>query len=473
MEDDKSTVRDLNRPDSRLLHRLERASIFFLVTAALIAGVVFFGWLLPVMGSVLPDGWWQMKANTSFSVLLCAACLALADKRGSVYMALIGHFCAGLVLLLAGTALYEHWSGSHTGLSTLLVRDDGSIAPGLMSVQSAVFLALLGLALFIDKTRQGWRGFVLDILNIFSVTLILIFFAGYFFSAANLIGQSLEIRTSPQTLTCFVLLTFVQINRRISYGYFSVLVGMGIGSYFARIMLPVSVVLSYMIIRTGERLYASGMLSLPTAAAVTSSIMAVLLLFVVVLLARRINRLEAELRMMSLSDELTGLRNQRGFQLLGEQSLLDARRDGRPATVLFIDADGLKKVNDNLGHETGSEMLRDIAELLRTTFRSSDVIGRVGGDEFAVIVRGTKNELAPVLRRMDEAIEVVNGKSGRLYRISLSKGAVTAEPGSNESLNELLGRADEIMYREKKQKHAGRSVVAEYDDESGFSASSL
>ena len=127
-------------------------------------------------------------------------------------------------------------------------------------------------------------------------------------------------------------------------------------------MLPSAVVLSYLIIKAGEGLLASGTLTLPYAAAVTASGMAALLAILVILLAGKINALETELRETSLSDELTGLHNRRGFYLLGEQALRDARRAGRPVSVLFFDADGLKEVNDTLGHDVGSELLLDIAD---------------------------------------------------------------------------------------------------------------
>jgi diguanylate cyclase (GGDEF)-like protein len=263
---------------------------------------------------------------------------------------------------------------------------------------------------------------------------------------------------SPQTLVCIVLLTFVQISRRAPYGFFSILVGVGIGSQLARIMLPYSLVLTYLIIRAGESLLASGTLTLPYAAAVTASGMAVLLAVLVLLLAGRANALESELREMSLSDELTGLYNRRGFLLLGGQALRDARRAGRPVSVLFFDADGLKKVNDSLGHDVGSKLLLDIATLLRATFRGSDVVGRVGGDEFAVITHGRQPDLAPALRRLDDATATPNCAGNRPYRISLSVGQVTSDPQGEESLTELLDRADAAMYQTKRQRWAVRQT---------------
>ena len=130
----------------------------------------------------------------------------------------------------------------------------------------------------------------------------------------------------------------------------------------------------------------------------------------------------------------------------------------RPVSVVFFDADGLKKVNDSLGHDVGSKLLLDIATLLRATFRGSDVVGRVGGDEFAVITHGRQAELAPALRRLDDATATANCAGNRPYRISLSVGQVTSDPQSEESLAELLDRADAAMYQKKRQRRAARQT---------------
>jgi diguanylate cyclase (GGDEF)-like protein len=452
----KAAIAASNRPDPRILHGLGTAETVCLAAATAIAAIVLCGWLVPAVGSALPIGWSLMKANTALGVLLCVASLRLTQRKHSPRLVLAGRACASVAILLASAALVEHWSGRSTGLGTLLAADNGSPMPGRMSIQTASCFVLLGLASVIDRTRQDLLGHALDALSAILVMLSLVFIAGYIFGAASLVGQTSAIRMSPQTLVCIVLLTFVQTSRRAPYGSFSVLVGVGIGSQFARIMLPASVALSYLIIRAGEGLLTSGTLTLPNAAAVTASGMAALLAILVVLLAGKVNALETELREMSLSDELTGFHNRRGFYLLGEQALRDARRAGRPVSVLFFDADGLKEVNDSLGHDVGSELLLDIATLLRATFRGSDVVGRVGGDEFAVITYGRQAELAPALRRLDDATEAANSAGNKPYRISFSVGGVTTEPQSEESLAELLERADAAMYERKRQRRAAR-----------------
>ena len=444
-----------NRADPRVLRELGTTETVWLAAATVIAATVLCGWLVPAVGSALPNGWSLMKANTALAVLLCVTSLTLSQRKRSPRLILAGRACASVAVLLAGAALVEHWSGRSTVLGTLLAADSGSPVPGRMSIQSASCFVLLGLSSLIERTRQDLLGHTLDVLNATLVMLILVFIAGYLFDATGIVGTS-AVRMSPQTLVCFMLLTFLQTSRRAPYGLFSILVGVGIGSQFARIMLPAAVVLSYLIIRVGEGLLASGTLTLPYAAAVTASGMAALLAILVLLLAGKINSLETELRERSLSDELTGLHNRRGFYLLGEQVLRDARRAGRPVSVLFFDADGLKAVNDSLGHDVGSELLTDIATLLRATFRSSDVLGRVGGDEFAVVTLGCHADVTPALRRLDEATEVANFAGNRPYRVSLSVGVLTTEPQSKEPLAELLDRADAAMYESKRQRRAAR-----------------
>jgi diguanylate cyclase (GGDEF)-like protein len=282
--------------------------------------------------------------------------------------------------------------------------------------------------------------------------------AGNVFNAVALLGQGSTVRTSPLTLLCLLLLVLAQCCRRAPYGYFSVLVGSGIGSKFARLAVPTSQLLVFLLIGAGERLLAMGYLTLPYTAALTTSSLAGLFLLLIVVVARKVNNLERELRDMSLTDELTGLHNRRSFYLLGEQAVRDARREAGSLTVLFFDADGLMKVNDSLGHDIGSEFLCDVALLLSTTFRSNDVVGRLGGDEFAVIAHGSEAELLPALRRLEKAIEGANS-AGKPYRVSVSVGVATTEPPSKDSFAELVERADAAMYRDKRKRRVAREAL--------------
>jgi diguanylate cyclase (GGDEF)-like protein len=170
----------------------------------------------------------------------------------------------------------------------------------------------------------------------------------------------------------------------------------------------------------------------------------------------RIQRMEAEISDLSLRDELTGVRNLRGFHFLGEQALHLAQRSKQPLSVLFIDLDNLKGINDSLGHSTGSAFLVEMAKLLENTFRETDVIGRIGGDEFAVLCQCSHAAMSSAAQRLDEASAIRNSEPGRQFPFSFSVGYVTSEEHKRESLDELLSHADKAMYEEKKRKKLNR-----------------
>jgi diguanylate cyclase (GGDEF)-like protein len=120
--------------------------------------------------------------------------------------------------------------------------------------------------------------------------------------------------------------------------------------------------------------------------------------------------------------------------------------------VLFVDLDDLKQVNDRFGHFAGSQCLVDTAEILRGVFREADVLGRIGGDEFAVAGEFTESGMRRAAGRMEEAVARWNAKPGQPAAISLSFGTVTSQTGPHESLDALLKIADQAMYEQKRRK---------------------
>ena len=164
-------------------------------------------------------------------------------------------------------------------------------------------------------------------------------------------------------------------------------------------------------------------------------------------------RMEEEIREMSLRDQMTDLYNRRGFITLTEQQIRAANRAKRPMLLTFIDLDGLKGINDTLGHEEGDRALIDAANVLRQTFRESDVITRLGGDEFAVLsIDAADMNPEDLSKRLQENIDACNAKETRPYRLAMSWGTVVYDPGSPLSLDELMSSADERMYAQKKAK---------------------
>jgi diguanylate cyclase (GGDEF)-like protein len=166
------------------------------------------------------------------------------------------------------------------------------------------------------------------------------------------------------------------------------------------------------------------------------------------------NKLEEKLKTLSLSDDLTGIYNRRGFFVLTEQLLMTAKRQEKKLFMLYADIDHLKLINDLLGHKKGDLVLIRTANVLKETFRESDIIARIGGDEFVVFGMNTHDtEIEILASRLRENIykhnEIVNEP---LTDISLSYGFVRYDHKPLCSIDELISKADNLMYEEKRCK---------------------
>jgi diguanylate cyclase (GGDEF)-like protein len=165
-------------------------------------------------------------------------------------------------------------------------------------------------------------------------------------------------------------------------------------------------------------------------------------------------------KLLSETDELTGLYNTRGFAILADRLFGQAQRYSRHASLLMIDSDNLKSVNDNHGHEAGNRLLRQLAERIQAELRYTDVPARYGGDEFIVLLPETPVEGAmDVAERMRVSMAakalVFDGKP---VTATISIG-VAGFPGDGQSMDAIVGRADRALY---KAKHAGRNRVERY-----------
>jgi diguanylate cyclase (GGDEF)-like protein len=172
------------------------------------------------------------------------------------------------------------------------------------------------------------------------------------------------------------------------------------------------------------------------------------------------NRMQQELQALALRDELTGLLNRRGFEPIAEQQLRVAERAGTDVALLFCDVDGLKRVNDELGHPTGSRLIIDAADAIRAAIRQSDVPARYGGDEFCVMLVGGGESAEAVVERIAREVDRFNETSSAPYTLSLSIGTAVSTPGSRPSLGRLLSEADDRMYREKRSRQDRRAATA-------------
>lgn len=159
---------------------------------------------------------------------------------------------------------------------------------------------------------------------------------------------------------------------------------------------------------------------------------------------------EERLKDMAILDDLTGLYNRRGFMALASQHLKQAKRAKRQALVIFADLDGLKRINDTHGHADGDRAIIAAAEVFNRTFRDSDVVARVGGDEFAILAIEAEMESVETIKaRLQAALQSANS-SGRPYQISVSIGIVPFNPDHDANVEELMASADREMYTHKR-----------------------
>jgi diguanylate cyclase (GGDEF)-like protein/PAS domain S-box-containing protein len=170
--------------------------------------------------------------------------------------------------------------------------------------------------------------------------------------------------------------------------------------------------------------------------------------------AEALTRANAELESLSLVDDLTGLYNRRGFLALARHQSRSALRDKTSFLIAFFDLDGLKLINDTLGHREGDRALVEAAGVLKACFRTSDIIARIGGDEFAVFVADTEEK--EITARIGERVATRDAASDRPYRLSFSMGIASSNVQQNPTIEGLLTKADSLMYEQKRKKASVR-----------------
>lgn len=164
-------------------------------------------------------------------------------------------------------------------------------------------------------------------------------------------------------------------------------------------------------------------------------------------------RMEEKLLVLSLTDELTGLYNRRGFLTLAEQQIKLANRLGKRLMLLSADLDNLKWINDTLGHQEGDSALVETASVLRESYRNADIIARIGGDEFMVLFLENKEaDPESIISRLKRTLDSHNKKGTHQYVLSISVGMAVCEPECLDDIYDLMIKADKLMYAEKKER---------------------
>ena len=191
-------------------------------------------------------------------------------------------------------------------------------------------------------------------------------------------------------------------------------------------------------------------------------------------------KLEETLRNSSLKDDLTGLFNRRGLLKQAAPYFDFARRQKEKLLLLFIDLDGMKKINDEFGHNEGDNALINTAAILNRSFRSSDIIARLGGDEFTVLVTDLNADKEEAITRLNENLKAYNASETRSHKLAFSIGVATLEPERMTCFEELLEQADQAMYEQKRMKrrraderNQNKQLASHASSEPTFAANSI
>ncbi|HEY3232013.1 MAG TPA: diguanylate cyclase, partial [Roseiflexaceae bacterium] len=172
-----------------------------------------------------------------------------------------------------------------------------------------------------------------------------------------------------------------------------------------------------------------------------------------------LEQLLAEVQALALTDDLTALLNRRGFFTLAAQQMKVAKRTKHELSLIFIDLDGLKGINDRWGHKVGSQAITATAHILTATFRDSDIIARFGGDEFVVLAMDSHaQDPDKALQRLQAQCARHNMQANAPYQLSMSMGVAHSTAEQPCSLDELLEQADAQMYAHKQTKRTARAV---------------
>ena len=445
------------QPDPALLRKLFYLQQGCLAAVTVCAIVAFAAWLSPSVAVYVPAVATQMSVPMALTALLCTFSLVLSEPGSHLALPRLGRAIAMLAGIVAFAVLLENALHLFPALEDLLSFERADPKNRALALQAPAAFGILSIVMVLVTGRSILARRVADVGVSLLCLITLILVTDNLFGAMGLFGLASGDLIAPVVLFCLTLLTMVVALRQIEHGVFSIFLGCGIGSRIARGFAPVLVLLPFLgeVIRT--RLELRDMIPPQYGNATFTSVIAAISIVLLLFLVWRINSMEQEIHDLTLRDDLTGLYNMRGFYLLAEQTLRLAQRAQLPFSVLFIDLDGLKQINDQMGHNTGSAYLAETGELVASTFREGDVKGRFGGDEFVVAGQFSQVGIEIAAQRLLNAAAERNLNTPRKFPLSLSIGYVTADYYTQEALKDLVTRADQAMYKEKRKKKLQRA----------------
>jgi diguanylate cyclase (GGDEF)-like protein len=442
------------QPDPTRLQRLLIVQRICLALVALISITVISSWFLPQVAESLRIALTALSAPMALTALLCGLSLAMAESGNPPLVRQIGRYVAVIAAFSAMTILLASLA-PRSGIANLLSQFGRGPSGSLSPLSAGAFLFLAFAMIFVRSDSVIARR-ASDILVSCLSLLALVLLSQDLFGTLGLFGLTIADLVPPQVLFSFLLLTSVVTLRQAEFGVFSIFLGCGIGSRIARGFAPVLLLWPFLREVGEARIAFPHLIAAHFAPALLTSFAVAISLVLLMMIVWRVNDMEQAIHDLTLRDELTGLYNMRGFYLLAEQTLRLAQRAKMPFSVLFLDLDGLKKINDHLGHNVGSKYLAKTGELIFANFRDADVKGRFGGDEFVVAGQFSMVGIEVAALRLKTIAEQLSLDVDKRYPLSFSIGHVTAEHYSTETLKELVTKADQAMYEDKRCKKVAR-----------------
>jgi diguanylate cyclase (GGDEF)-like protein len=433
-----------------------------------ISSLVLSGWLFDVerLKRILPT-LVAMNPTTAVAFVLLAVSLWLSQKKDVPASAFGGaQLCAVLIALTGLCKLFQVVFGWPEGIDQLLFADklkiDSTGLPNRMAPNTALNFVLLGCALLLINSRTRRVFHLAQALVITSLIGSLLPLIGYLYGAKLFYGIGNFIPMAAHTAFTFLVLGVGILSVRPGDGLMSPLMDWGASGLTLRRLLPavigLPILLGWLRLEGQRRGFYGNELGVALMVAAHILFLAALVWwnsFQLLHIDARRREAETQLRDLTLTDDLTGLRNRRGFLLLTEHEMKLARnqRAALSLWLLFADLDGLKQINDSLGHEAGSQAIVHMSGILKQTFRDSDVIARLGGDEFAILaVSNTTDSGSVMLARLEENVLAFNLREKLPYRLSASVGVIRIETDKVTSIEAVLQEADQAMYEEKRRR---------------------
>ena len=436
------------------LQRGARLAGVLCATSALIVLIGGWGFHISTLRTLLP-GYPPMYPNAALG-LFCAGCALGVNRTRSRYHSAFVYLCALTSAVVGMLTLAEFVFGVNLQIDEALFKDVTVSAVsmhGRMAPATAISLAFAGFSLLLIH-RRHWTA-VSQLLACATATLCLLNALGHLYGVHEIFAFGSHIGMAVPTILSFFLLCAGILLAEPDNGIVKVITTDAPGGIMARWLLPSSVIVCVLL--SWLRWYAQFKLhyfdtTVGLALFACSNIVVfVFLLWTCASLLNRSDAARERMRQAANHDILTTLFNRKGIMDLLERELFRCSRERMPISIIMADADHFKAVNDTLGHSAGDEVLKEIALRLKSGLREYDGVGRIGGEEFLLVLPGC--DLGGAILRADQLRQLVSKTPiqlpGGQHPVTISLGVASSLRGETTLSTTLITQADEALYHAK------------------------